>query len=114
MPVFECPARVVAPRGEAVGCLLSMTESHPKSGCGCLECRVRQALQADDRPPAEGDTIDVEATAALEVLCRVSAELLAHYPPTDTTAFYFNLLVWGDRWKKDALVMAQQEPQGRA
>jgi hypothetical protein len=99
--------------GEAMVCVHGMSEPHPNPGCTSLECRVRHALRADDRPPA-GDTIDVDAVAALEVLCRVSAELLAHYPPTNTTAFYFNLLVWRDRWKKDALVMAQQEPQGRA
>ena len=86
---------------------------HPKSGRGCLECRVRQALRADDRPPA-GDTIDVGAVAALEVLCRVAAELLAHYPVTKVSAFFVDLVAWRERWKKDALVMAQQEPQGRA
>jgi hypothetical protein len=79
-----------------------------------MECRVRQALRADDRPSAEGDAIDVDAAAALEVLCKVSAELLAHYPVTKVSAFFVDLVAWRERWKKDAIVMAQQEPQGRA
>jgi hypothetical protein len=93
-------------------CVRGTREPHPNSGCSSLECRVRQALQADDRPPAEGDAIDVDADAALEVLCRVAGELLAHYPVTKATAFYLNLVAW--REQKDAIVMAQQEPQGRA
>jgi hypothetical protein len=99
---------------EAMVCVRGMREPHPNSGRASLECRVRKALRADDRPLAEGDSIDVDAAAALDVLCRVSAELLAHYPVTKTTAFYVNLLALREHWKKDALVMAQREPRGRA
>jgi hypothetical protein len=91
-----------------------MTASHPKFGCGCLECRVRQALHAEDAPPAEDWTITVDTGQALEVLCKVSAELLAHHSPADAKAFYFNLLDYMKRWKKAPHVMVLREPQGRA
>jgi hypothetical protein len=106
--------RAVDANGEAMVCVRGMREPHSNSGCTTLECRVREALRADDRPSAEGDTIDVDAAAALEVLCKVSAELLAHYPVTKVSAFFVDLVAWRERWKKDAIVMAQQEPQGRA
>jgi hypothetical protein len=91
-----------------------MTASHQKSGCGCLECRVRQALRADDVPPAEDGTITVETSQALRVLCKVTAELLAHHSAEETKGFFFDLLAYRKRWKKEVHVMAQREPQGRA
>jgi hypothetical protein len=91
-----------------------VTGSHPKSGCGCLECRVRQALRADDAPPAEDDTITVDAGQALAVLCKVTAELLAHHSAEETKSFFFDLIAYRKRWKKEEHVMAQREPQGRA
>jgi hypothetical protein len=100
--------RAVDANGEVVVCVRGMKEPHPNSGGTSLECRVREALRAD--PLTEGDTIEVEATAALEVLCRVAAELLAHYPVTKVSAFFAGLVAWREHWKKDSLVMAQQEP----
>ena len=91
-----------------------MTGSHPKSDCGCLECRVRQALRADDAPPAEDGTITVDTDQALAVLCKVTAELLAHHSAEETKSFFFELIAYRERWKKEVHVMAQREPRGRA
>jgi hypothetical protein len=91
-----------------------VTASHPTVGCGCMECRVRQALRADDVPPAEDGTITVETGQALGVLCKVAAELLAHRSARETKAFFFKLIAYRERWKKEVHVMIQRKPQGRA
>jgi hypothetical protein len=87
--------------------------SHPKSECGCLECRIREALRADDAPPAEDGTTTVDTGQALRVLCKVTAELLVHHSAAETKAFFFKLIAHRERWK-EVHVMAQREPQGRA
>jgi hypothetical protein len=79
-----------------------------------MECRVRRALRADDAPPADDGTLTVEANEALNVLSKVAGELLAHYSARETKAFFFKLIAWRERWKKEAFVMAQRDPQGRA
>jgi hypothetical protein len=91
-----------------------MTASHQKSGCGCMECRVRQALRADDAPPAEDGTITVDTGQALRVLCKVTAELLAYHSGDEAKAFFLELLDYRKRWQKVPHVMVQREPQGRA
>ncbi|CCE05802.1 hypothetical protein BRAS3843_1480033 [Bradyrhizobium sp. STM 3843] len=91
-----------------------MTDLHPTFGRNCMECRIREALRADGAPPSEDGSIPVLSDQALEVLCKVAGEILAHHPPEDAKAFYFNVLEYIKRWKKTPLVMAQQEPLGRA
>ena len=83
-------------------------------GCGCLECRVREALRADDAPPAENGTITVDTGQALLVLCKVTAELLVHHSAEETKAFFFELIAYREQWKKEVHVMVQREPRGSA
>jgi hypothetical protein len=90
-----------------------MIESHQQS-CDCMECRVRHALRADDAAPSDDGTITVDISEALRVLCKVSAELLAHHSARETKRFFFRLLAYREEWKKEAHVMMQQEPQGQA
>jgi hypothetical protein len=79
-----------------------------------MECRVRRALRADDVPPAEDGTITVETGQALGVLSKVVGELLAHHSAEETKAFFFKLIAYRKQWKKEAHVMVQRDPQGRA
>ena len=79
-----------------------------------MESRVRAALRADDAPPSEDGSIPVVSDQALDVICKVAGEILAHHPPEDAKAFYFNLLEYVKRWKKVPRVMMQQAPQGPA
>jgi hypothetical protein len=79
-----------------------------------MECRVRRALRADDAPPADDGTLTVEAAEALNLLSKITGELLAHYSPRETKAFFFKLITWRERWKREAFVMVQREPQGQA
>jgi hypothetical protein len=44
--------RAVDANGEAMVCVRGMREPHSNSSCTSLECQVREALWADDRPPA--------------------------------------------------------------
>jgi hypothetical protein len=81
-------------------------------GCGCVECRVRQALRADGAPPAEDGTITVDTGQALHVLCKVAAELLADRSAEETKGLFFELIAYREQWKK-MHVMAQRESQGR-
>jgi hypothetical protein len=90
-----------------------MIASHQQS-CDCMECRVRHALRADDAPTSDDGMITVEISQALRVLCKVSAELLAHRSARDTKGFFFRLLAYREAWKKEAHVMMQREPQGQA
>ena len=67
----------------------------------------------DDAPPAEDGTITVDMGPSLRVLCKITAELLAHHSAEETKEFFFELLACRERWKKEVHVMIQREPQGR-
>jgi hypothetical protein len=91
-----------------------MSGSGHERNCDCLECRVREALRADGVAAPEDGVVPVDAREALEALCRVSAELLAHHSSDEAKAFFLKLLDYRKRWQKLPHVMVQREPQGRA
>ena len=91
-----------------------MSASYHDRNCSCLDCRLRRALRADDAPAAEDGMVPVDPREALEALCRVTSELLAHHSGAETKAFFHKLIDYREQWKKAAHVMVQREARGAA
>jgi hypothetical protein len=87
-----------------------MTEQAPVAKCGCLECRVRQALygSADISAPFE-----IDINEAAKALGNILAELLAHHSSKSAKHFAGALLEHRKRWLKHPRVAAQH-PVGNA
>lgn len=88
-----------------------MSEPAPKAKCGCLECRVRQALYGSSEINAP---FEIDTNEAIKALGNVLAELLAHHSNKAAKHFAAALLDHRKRWLKHPRVAAQQPPAGHA
>jgi len=82
----------------------------PQAKCGCLECRVRQALFGG---PDISVPFEIDTNEAIKALGNVLGELLAHHSSKSAKHFAAALLEHRKRWLKHPRVAAQH-PIGNA